>query len=315
MQLAIHFLLFVAYLTIIWAAAGFSISSIDRLAKSLNRSSFAISFLFLGLLTSLSEMSVATNSLISQVPQISAGNLLGASAVIFLIILPFLAIFGKGVKLSFSFSKENLLLSLIVVLIPSIFVLDGVLTIGEGIIMIASYFILLYLIERRQKTIPEHLRQKIQSPARVNLTDISKIIGGAIFIFFAGKLLVDETIYLSQFMNVPPSIIGLLALSIGTNVPEIVIAIRAIAKKNKDIAFGDYIGSATVNTLIFGILILINGKFILARSEFAVVFIFSYFGLLLFYLFSRTKNEISVKEGIILGLIGILFFALQIINF
>lgn len=51
----------------------------------------------------------------------------------------------------------------------------------------------------------------------------------AVAIFTAAYFLVEQTAYFSELLRIPPSIIGLLVLSIGTNVPELAIALRAMA--------------------------------------------------------------------------------------
>jgi len=47
-----------------------------------------------------------------------------------------------------------------------------------------------------------------------------------------------------------------LFLSVGTNLLELSITITSIWKKHKEVAFGDYLGSAAANTFLFGVLTL-----------------------------------------------------------
>jgi len=300
---------------VIWFLAGILIEATDNIAKRFNRTGFAIAFLLLGILTSISELSVAINAIMEKVPQISAGNLMGASIVIFLFIIPILAIFGNGIQLKHLFSRRDFALSLFVVTVPALLALDGELNRYEGILMIALYVILLYFIQRKKdvKDNIEELKEKI-FPVKKHYLDLGKIVGGAVIIFFMSRLLIDEAIYFADLLKIPLSLIGLLILSIGTNVPELVIAVRAIVKKHKEIAFGDYLGSATFNTLIFGLLIIINGPFKIEKIEIVLTFIFLYLGLTIFYIFSRSKNDISKYEGMVLALIYFLFIITQIFN-
>ena len=82
--------------------------SVDRLAHKLHLSSFAVSFFLLGILTSVPEISVGVNSLIERKPEIFVGNLIGGIIVIFLLIIPVLAVFGNGVKLTHQMSRDHL---------------------------------------------------------------------------------------------------------------------------------------------------------------------------------------------------------------
>jgi cation:H+ antiporter len=135
------------------------------------------------------------------------------------------------------------------------------------------------------------------------------------YVFFgAGHFLVLQGAYIAEALNVPASIIGLLVLSLGTNIPELVIVIRSVLTKHSDIAFGDYIGSATMNALIFGGVAIANGSFFVEASEFIIIAILTVVGLVLLYIFSRSERTISRREGAILLGLYALFLCAQIIT-
>ncbi|HOY46808.1 MAG TPA: hypothetical protein PKU95_04215, partial [Candidatus Dojkabacteria bacterium] len=68
------------------------VHAVLKISRRLHTSSFLVSFLLLGLISSLTEVSVAFNSYINQELEISVGNLLGAIVVLFFLVVPFLAI-------------------------------------------------------------------------------------------------------------------------------------------------------------------------------------------------------------------------------
>jgi len=303
--------MFIGATSLIFFLGGFMIEATDHLAHRLHRNGFLVAFILLGTLTSFSEMSVAFNATLERVPQISVGNLVGGSFVIFLLIIPFLAFFGKGIKLERSFTNRHVLLALAVIGAPAIFILDGILTRTEGLIMFSMYGFFVVYANKGQSRV----KSRSLPPSRSALyMALSKIVVSGIIIFLSGKILVDEALYFSNLLAIPASIIGLLIIAIGTNVPEIVIAIRAIKQKRKTIAFGDFVGSASFNTLLLGALILINGTIYLEPSEFIIASVFLTVGLLLFYIFSRSKTDISRTEGACLGLVYGFFVLMQIVN-
>jgi len=72
--------------------------------------------------------------------------------------------------------------------------------------------------------------------------------------------------------RIPPFVVGITLVSIGTDLPEIANSIIASVTGHGDINVGDSIGSATVQaTLILGLLPLIAGSFPLARGRAARV--------------------------------------------
>ena len=109
----------------VWIGSGLAIKSVEKLARFLNISSFMVSFVVLGLFTSIGELSVGINALIEQDPEIYVGGLIGASIVLFLLITPLLVVMGKSIRINEKFRGFNLLASLLVVALPAILVMDG----------------------------------------------------------------------------------------------------------------------------------------------------------------------------------------------
>ncbi|MDD5624085.1 MAG: hypothetical protein PHI23_05255, partial [Candidatus Peribacteraceae bacterium] len=312
-----HALLFLLSASVIWLLSGILIDATDAVAKRYNKSGFAVAFFVLGFLTSVGEISVAVSSTMEGVPQVSAGNLLGASLVILLLIIPVLAILGGGIPMTKALLPSNTALLLFIVLLPSILALDGNVTRAEGFIMLLLFASLIFRMQKREPA-EEIAAEALQDTERQLLhtrhatyIDLGKIVGGALIIFLAGNILVDESVYFAKAFHIPYSFIGLLLLSLGTNVPEIVIAVRCVLGRHKDIAFGDYMGSAAANTLLFGLLPLTNGAFHITVSEMAVTFSVFTVGMILFFIFSRTKETLSRREGAILFSLYLLFMAMQ----
>lgn len=318
MEIFINLLIFLIAGAIVWFFAGLLVESVDRVARRFHQTGFTVAFFVLGFLTSISEISVMVNSTIAKTPQVSVGNLVGATFVILLFIVPFLAVIGNGVELKGILHKKNLLVALIVSLLPALFLLDGQVSWSEGIICILVYVSLLYLISRQKFiTVPEIIKEveeELVDKKRTTTLDVVKILAAGSLIFIAGHFLVTETVYFSNLLSVPNSIIGLLVLSIGTNVPELVIAARSILKKRNDIAFGDYLGSAVTNTLIFAFLPIFNGTFFVEASEFIATAILMVVGLIALYVAANSKRIISRTEGVVLLSVYVLFVIIQMVN-
>ena len=139
-------ILYFASFFVIWYCSGIIIKSVENLAQKFKVSQFAMSFFVLGILTSIPEFSIGINSLINNTPDIFVGNLLGASLIIFIFIIPILAVFGGGVKLVHQLNENNLIFSLLVVAAPVFLIADNVLTRTEGLYLIIIYFILFNFI-------------------------------------------------------------------------------------------------------------------------------------------------------------------------
>lgn len=286
--------------------------SVDRLAHRLHLSSFAVSFFLLGILTSVPEISVGINSLIDRKPEIFVGNLIGGIIVIFLLIIPILAVFGNGVKLNHQMSRDHLVFALFVIVIPSIFTLDGTISQVEGLLSVFLYAVLLYVVEKR-KGLLERIRDSFVHNKNHVFFDLMKIVGAVTAVFIVSKYIVDTTIYFSNLFNISSFLISLVIVSLGTNLPELSLVFRSLLLKKKEVAFGDYLGSAAANTAIFGSLAMFQGGNVIVPNHFIQTFVFIVGGLVLFYIFSRSKQDISRVEGLILLLAYVAFLIFEVI--
>lgn len=307
----IDILFYIVSFITIWFGAGLIIKSIDKIARRLKLSSFAMSFFLLGILTSIPEIAISSSAIADHNPEIFVGTLLGGTVVIFLFIIPLLAILGKGIRISHDLSNSHILMTLLVLLIPALLVIDHKVTNLEGFFMVVLYFVLFYIIQKRHG-IFDRDNTKIMEIKTYSFFDIAKVGLGIGIVFLSSQYIVKQTVIFSEALRVPIYYISLILLSIGTNLPELSLAIRSIVSGKKNIAFGDYLGSAAANTLLFGIFTLLNEGEVLTVNNFFITFLFTLTGLVLFYFFSKSQRFISVREGLILFGIYLLFVVYEL---
>ncbi len=297
---------------ILWHSSGKIVDIVEKIAKKIGFSSFALSFFLLGILTSIPEFSVGVNSLLKQTPDIFVGNLIGASFYLFTLVIPILAVFGGGVKMVHELNYKDMIFALLVVLAPIFLIADNVLTRTEGVFLILIYGILFYFIEKKKSL---HLSFRDLSVKKVShfLEIIIELLVHLGIIFIASNFIVNQTSEYSKILKFPVFVVSVVILAFGTNLPELSLAIRSIFMGKKEVALGDYLGSAAANTLIFGILALLNGARIHVENYSLKTLLINLFGLGVFYIFSQSKKEISKKEGKILLLIAFLFILIEIL--
>src|SRR3990172_4628376 len=204
----------------IWFGAGLVITAVDRIARQLRLSSFAISFFVLGLLTSIPEIAISINAVVDHKPEIFVGTLLGGTVVIFLLIIPFLAILGRGVRINHDLSTRNLLLCLAVIAAPGLFIIDHKVTNLEGVMLVLFYFMSFYFI-KRSHGIFEEKHTEVLNLKLYSFVDIAKVAAGIGIVFVSSQFIVSQTLVFAQMLNIPAFYLSLIVLSIGTNLPEL----------------------------------------------------------------------------------------------
>lgn len=309
----INTLLYVVSFVTIWYGAGLIVSAATKFSRRLRLSAFAFSFVFLGLLTSIPEFSVGMQAIADNDPEIYIGNLLGGNIVIFLFIIPLLAIFGKGINLKHELDRKTLIAVLGVIAAPVVFILDNRINVYEGGILIIFYIALLYFVERKNGIFDKDNKELLNTKA-YSLQDVIRLILGIGLVFLSSSIIVDKTIYFAGVFNISTFYISLIVIALGTNLPELSLAIRSVLSGRREIAMGDYLGSSAVNTFLFGLFTLLHGNEIFTVSNFLITFIFIGTALILFYVFFNTKKFISRNNGfVLLGVYGlfVLFELLQ----
>lgn len=295
----------------IWIGSGLAIGSVERLSKILRVSSFAVSFLVLGFFTSVSELSVGVNSILENDPEIYVGNLIGASIVIFMLIIPLLAITGNNIKITPEFRGFNLPASLVVIALPVILAMDGRIGRTDSILALSLFGFLVVAVQTKRGLLEKMKAINSRSSIKVG-KELLRIVFGLAVIFVASKFVVEQTEYFSNLLQLSPFVISLLLISIGTNIPELSFVVRSAFMKNNQVAFGDYVGSASFNTFLMGGLTFFYGKPVLLNNSYLVSLLFLVVGLFVFYYFARTKNSISRIEGLVLLALYVLFLVVEI---
>lgn len=303
--LAILFLLFLFF--VISKSADLIVLNLRKTGEKLGIKIFFLGMI-LGLMTTLPEIAISINSSINGIPEISFGNMVGGIIILFGLILPISIILNRKVKTE----KHTFLFSIILLflLLPLILGLKGYLNYIDGIILISSYIVLVYLLYRKHRATNS---VKIEI---VNRKEVGKhfmlIILGIIGLIISSNLIVETTIYLLKGYNISVFIIGLLLYSIGTNLPELIIAIRSFKRKVEDLSFSNLIGSAMGNSLAIGALSLAKTINVEVNSSYLFLTIFNFVFFIIFFIFYKTDRLLVRREGIAIFLMYLLFLFGQI---
>ncbi|USN59273.1 MAG: hypothetical protein H6767_04290 [Candidatus Peribacteria bacterium] len=111
---------------------------------------------------------------------------------------------------------------------------------------------------------------------------------------------------IAKILTIPESIVIIFAVAVGTSLPELVISVQAVRKKNYSIAFGNIFGSNTFNALavtgvpsFFGTLTISNTVLTVGIPFLAIATIG--------FIFSTMDNKVARWEAIALLSVYIVF--------
>ena len=101
---------------------------------------------------------------------------------------------------------------------------------------------------------------------------LAGLIAGLALLAYSGEKAVEHSVIIALEWGVPPLMIGLLLVSLGTDLPEIVNSILSSALGHGDINVGDSLGSVLAQmSLVLGLLPFLAGKFKVNRKEVGII--------------------------------------------
>jgi cation:H+ antiporter len=101
---------------------------------------------------------------------------------------------------------------------------------------------------------------------------VSAFLGGVALLAYSSEKAVKHSVSMASTLGISPLMIGLVVVSLGTDLPEIVNSITSSAMGHGDINVGDSFGSVLVQlTLVLGLVALLGGAFKVKRNEIVVI--------------------------------------------
>jgi len=129
-------------------------------------------------------------------------------------------------------------------------------------------------------------------------------------LFWGGDILVNGTVETAKFLRVPPHLIAVTIVALGTSSPELAVSINAVLSQSPDIAWGNVVGSNIANLLL-----VLGGALLFASlkddsKSLKIDVFWMTLATVLVFIFGFYYNGINLKVGIflVLTLVCILIF-------
>lgn len=289
-----------------------------RLSQKTNLRKFALTGLVLGLATSLPELFVGLSSAFENQPILSLGNIMGSNIANLSLVIGGAALVSGMIAVRGSFIRRDVFYAFLAATSPMILLFDKTLSRVDGLILLFFYVFYQLVVFNEQhrklagekKGIVSRLLRKLSS--KRTRKELGWILIAVILLLLSADILVRVSIKLAVLFGFPLLLIGLLIISVGTTLPELVFSVKALLRKQREMFFGNLLGSIVANgTLVIGLVALISpfriqtfSSYLLATMIFVLIF-----GLL--YLFIKTKQRLDRWEGAILLIVYLLFIFLE----
>jgi len=300
------FILVVGIFVLMWAAETL-VSSLHKIAHYLKLSNYIIAFILMGFATNLPELFLGVISAFNKVPIYSLGNIFGSNLANIGLVLGIGVLLIKGLKIKKKVAKEDAIYMLIVSLFSVVLIFDGVLSRTDGFILLGIFVFYLIKIFYHSNHPTIEKRRILKSSF---LASIVLFFVGIYLLILSSQVIVISGISISKNMGFPLILLGIFS-AVGTVLPELSFTIKSVFKYNGEMALGNILGGIIIkSSLMLGIVAIIHPIFITNISLVVLSASFMIISLALFIVFSRTDEELSFKEGLILFGLYILFLFL-----
>jgi len=313
------YLLFVVGLYLLVKSADWIIDSSSSMAKKLGVSSLVIGLTVVAFGTSLPELVVNVVAAFKGAAEVSFGNIVGSNIANILLILGVTALIANVKIESDTVWKEIpfALLSAFVFFALTTKVFfggDNFFRWNDGLILLALFVMFLYYVFRMAKKDRSRLgftKDVEESNWKIGLMFLLGVVG----IYFGGRWTVDGAIFVAGQFGMSEYLISATIVALGTSLPELVVCVVAVLKKNIDLAVGNIIGSNIFNVLwVFGVIPFIGAVKIPAFIGFDIAILFMATLLLFLLMFVGEKNGLGKKEGFVFLVFYVLYILFLIVR-
>ena len=231
---------------LVWSADTF-IDGATSLAVRFNMPSFLIGVVILGIGTSAPELVVSALAAVAGSPDLALGNAYGSNIINITLVLGVTALISP-ILIRANVIRHDLILLLAVTALAAFQLLDGNLSMTDGIVLIASLIGVLLIqifLSLRNNTAAD-----VDAPKDINIAKaLATLTLGLLLLIVSSRSIVWGAVELATLWGMSELLIGLTIVAIGTSLPELVASVAAARRGEHDMALGNVIGSNLFNTL------------------------------------------------------------------
>jgi cation:H+ antiporter len=262
---------FLAAFIILFKCADLFVDGASRIATILSIPKLVIGIVLVGLATTAPEFAVSVIAAIRGLPEIALGNAIGSVIVDDGVALALAAILAPAaIFINCRMLRVFGAFLLSIDFLAFFLARDGVLTRGEGLILISLlvvYFILLFKVRSfrtpgltDKDAEPNSSGSRLTQAMRRDLkTPVIKLLIGLAGVILTAEVIVRSAEFIARYFAIPEIIIGSTIVAIGTSLPEVSTCITAALRKEGELAVGNILGADVLNILwIIGVASLTN---------------------------------------------------------
>ncbi len=304
----INFFTFLLSLFIVVKSADFCVLYSSRIARFFRLSEFIVSFLIIAVISVFPEASIAIISALQGEPSFGLGTLLGSNVADLTFVFGVVALFSlKGIRVKSEIIKKDFFY-LLLLLYPLVLGFDGFFSRIDGIALILGGSLFFYTLSIESSLFHKRFEHRGRHTLFKNLF---LLVISLSVLLFGSHIALQSGVAFAHEISLPPILIALTLVALGTCLPELLFSLRAVKTKHDSLALGDILGTVITDaTIVLGIVVLIQ-PFHFQPALIYVTGLTMFFAGLLVIFFISSKRVLTKKHGIVLLILYLLFLAVE----
>jgi cation:H+ antiporter len=249
-DLLISFFILLTALYVLVRGADLFVSGAKQVGMAMGMSKFAIGVIIVGFGTPLPELAASVAASINGVPEIIIANVVGSNITNILLIVGIVAAIGGRIIIERELIKTELPIFFAATALFILAVYDGSIDRIESFLLFGTFVTYLwYLLIEAKSEDDINLTKQGRRPYP-ELRSVVFIILGVAAVVFGAKYAVDMVVEIALTLSVPITLVSISAIAVGTSLPELFVAIRAMQLGEPELAVGNIFGSSIFNLLV-----------------------------------------------------------------
>lgn len=254
-----NFVIFVVAMAILIWGADLLIDQSERIALKFKIPEFIIGATLVALGTSLPEMAASIAASLNGKPDIAISNVIGSNILNITLVLAAVFLITAKINPARDFFAKDSTWALVPVLVFILMVLDGTISRFDAALLLLLMGAYLLFLLQDAKNIPQDGLDEIDVSTFSWMKILPVLFGGMVLVIIGAHFTVESASEIARDFGISEWIIGIIMISLGTSLPELVVSISAAMKGKVDMAIGNIIGSNMANTtVVLGAAALVN---------------------------------------------------------
>lgn len=288
------FIIFIISMIALIYGANFIVKESERIALHFHISHFVIGATLVAFGTSLPEMAASMMASYAHKSDMAIANVMGSVIFNITLVLGIVLFIAKNLTPSRDLFTKDSAWVIMPVVIFLLMLKDKTIGRFDGLIFVFIMIgYIIFLFQSAKNDLKDEINRSLSKEKFYWFKSIILLIIGFFLIIGGAKYVIQSGSHIAVSFGISQWLIGLLFISLGTSLPELVVSIVAIKKGNADMSIGNIIGSNVANfSMVLGGSALIHPLTLnLQKASFDIMIMVGASIALLFILANKAYNK------------------------